>query len=146
VWLALDGELAMWRDGTLAISDGANIAGDARIFASPSGDIWVLASTALARYSGLAQAQPGDDEGAWKIGVLPVYARVCSNCHGPKGSGKDSSNVDLSTYDAWKAKRDRVLDRVVGAAGTPRQMPPPSSGYSITPAELDAIKAWASPK
>ncbi len=146
MWMALDGELALYRDGQASVTDGFAVAPDARIFASPSGDIWVLSAAQLQRFSGRAAAAPGDDHGLWQQSVLPVYARVCSNCHSPKGTGKDSANTDLSSYDAWKALRGMVLERVVTDVNTPRQMPPPSSGYSITPAELDAIKNWATPK
>jgi hypothetical protein len=77
--------------------------------------------------------------------VKPVYAAVCSNCHSPPGSGKSSSNIDLSTYDAWAQRRDRVFVRVVTDATTPAAMPPPTSGLSITEEQQKAIGAWAKP-
>ena len=85
------------------------------------------------------------DETTWNATVQPVFAAVCSNCHSPPGSGKDSSHIDLSTYGAWSTRRPTINGRVVAQAGTPTSMPPPGSGYVLTDAQRAAIAAWSKP-
>ncbi len=143
VWLAVDGDLAVWEGGQVAVAAGGTLAPDARLVGSASGDVWVVTGGQLLRWS--AQAAAGGDEATWSATVQPVYAAVCSNCHSPRGSGKDSSNIDLSTYGAWKARRPVILARVVTQAATPTSMPPPNSGYVITDAQRAAIEAWSKP-
>jgi mono/diheme cytochrome c family protein len=145
VWLTVDGDLGVWHGGHVALAAGGKLTPDARLVGSPSGDVWVLADGQLLRWSAQGSAGAGGDEATWNATVLPVYAAVCSNCHSPRGSGKDSSNVDLSTYGAWTARRGTVYGRVVTQAGTPTSMPPPTSNFAITDAQRSAIEAWSKP-
>lgn len=142
VWLAVDDELALFRDGSVAVTTGQKLATDARVFGSPSGDVWVVSGGTLSRW---APSSASGDEGVWTSTVQPVYARVCGNCHGPPGSGKDSARVDLSSYDAWAARRKVVYERVVTDANGPSAMPPPTSGFSLSDDERTAIARWAQP-
>ncbi|WP_394842448.1 cytochrome c [Pendulispora brunnea] len=146
VWFAVDGDLALVKDGHVAISSGLGLAGDGhdvQLAGSPSGDVWVVAGGQLLRYA--AGAGGTDDEAAWTANVQPVYATVCSHCHSAPGTGKDASNVDLSTYALWSARRAAVYQRVVAQAGTPAAMPPSGSGFSLTDAQRAAIEAWSKP-
>jgi hypothetical protein len=144
VWLSVDTELALYKDGKIALTSGAAIAPDANISGSPSGDVWIVAGGVLQRFQ--AQTGASGDEVLWSSSVRPVYASICNNCHSAPGTaGKDSSGVDLSTYDAWNARRDKIYKRVVEQAGTATAMPPPSSGFSLTDAQRAAIAAWAKP-
>ena len=143
VWLAVDGDLGVWQGGHVAVASGGTLAKDARLVGSASGDIWVLTGGQLLRWS--AQVAAGGDDATWNATVQPVYAAVCSNCHSPPGSGKSSSNIDLSTYEAWKARRVTIRARVVAQAGSPTAMPPPKSGYVITDAQRSAIEIWSKP-
>jgi len=119
VWLAIDTDLARWSEWQLAIATFTTIASDARLAPSASGDVWVVAGGQLQRWSVAATPVDGD-EATWTSTVEPVYAAVCSSCHSPAGSGKSSSNIDLSTYAAWKERRPRVYARF----GQPRSRGP----------------------
>jgi mono/diheme cytochrome c family protein len=144
VWLAVDADLALYEDGKLSVTSGGPIAPDAKISGSPSGDIWVVAGGALQRFQ--AQTATSGDEALWATNVRPIYAAICGNCHSAPGTaGKDSSGIDLSTYDAWNARKDKIYKRVVEQAGTATSMPPPSSGFTLTDAQRAAIAAWAKP-
>lgn len=144
VWLEVDTDLARFSAWQLAIGTGASLAPDARLVPSPSGDVWVISGGQLQRWS-VATAVADGDEATWTATVEPVYAAVCSNCHSPAGSGKSSSNIDLSTYEGWKGRRAQVYARVVGQAGTPNAMPPPTSGIALTATQRSAIEAWSKP-
>jgi hypothetical protein len=156
VWAAVDGELGVYADGALALTAGAAdadgsgdasgsaIAPGARLAGSPSGDVWVIApSGALTKFAVKVSAQTADDQAQWKTKVLPIYARVCSHCHGAPGGGSDTSGIDLSSYGRWSARRAAVLERAVTDANTARAMPPPASGYTIDDADRAALRAWA---
>ena len=146
VWFAVDGDLALLKDGHVSITSGLALPGgpgDVRLAGSPSGDVWVVAAGQLRRYA--AGGGGSNDEAAWSANVQPIYATVCSNCHSAPGTGKDASNVDLSTYALWSARRAAVYQRVVAQAGTAGAMPPSGSGYSLTDAQRAAIEAWSKP-
>lgn len=144
VWFTVDGDLGVVQDGHVSLGSGGSLANDARLVGSSSGDVWVLGAPALQRFSAQGGGAAGD-EATWSSAVQPVYAAVCSNCHSAPGSGKSSSNIDLSTYDAWKGRRATIYTRVVGSAGTPAAMPPPTSAFSLTDPQRAAIAAWAKP-
>ena len=144
VWLAIDTDLARWSEWQLAIATGTSVASDARLAPSASGDVWVVAGGQLQRWSVAATPVDGD-EATWTSTVEPVYAAICSSCHSPAGSGKSSSNIDLSTYAAWKERRSRVYARVVEQAGTGNAMPPRGSGLTLTDAQRAAIATWSRP-
>jgi hypothetical protein len=142
VWIAAGTQLARWHAGALAVTSTAPIDAAARIWGSPSGGVWsITPAGALSRF---AVDDGSTDEALWQDTVQPISARVCSNCHSAPGTqGKDSSGFDLSTYDAWKALRSMVLTRVVADSAMATAMPPPSSGYWLSPDEGSAIGKWA---
>ena len=142
MWFTVDGDLGVVQDGHVSLASGGTLANDVRLVGATSGDVWVLGA-ALQRFS--AAGGEAGDEATWSSMVQPVYAAVCSNCHSAPGTGKSSSNIDLSTYDAWKGRRATIYQRVVGAAGTPAAMPPPTSAFSLTDPQRAAIAAWAKP-
>ncbi|WP_394827161.1 c-type cytochrome [Pendulispora albinea] len=140
VWFAVDRDLGMVRDGRVFITSAPpSLGDDLRLAGSPDGDVWVVTGGQLFRYEARFGGASGD-EAIWTDTVQPAYARVCSNCHSAPGSGKASSNVDLSTYALWNARRAAIRERVITQAGTPGAMPP--SGYTLTEEEKAAIDAW----
>ena len=144
VWFAVDGDLGVVEAGAVSLASGGTLAPDARLVGSRSGDVWAIAGGQLLRFSTQAQAGgPGNDEATWTANIQPIYAAICSNCHSPPGSGKDSSGIDLSTYAAWVARKSKIHTRVVDQAGTPTQMPPPTSGFTLTDAQRQAIADWS---
>jgi hypothetical protein len=142
VWVAAGAQLVLWHAGAIAVTSTSPIDAGARVVGSPSGGVWTITPAgALARF---AVDDGSTDEALWQDTVQPVSARVCSNCHSAPGTqGKDSSGFDLSTYSAWKALRPLILTRVVTDAAMATAMPPPSSGYWLSPDEESAIGTWA---
>jgi len=146
IWVAVDGDLAVVQNGQVSVTSGAAFPPDAHLAGSPSGDIWLVAGGQLFRYAVQANAGGGGgDEATWSATVQPIYASVCSNCHSAPGSGKDTSNVDLSNYALWDAHRAKIYQRVVAQAGTPTSMPPSGSGFTLTEVQRAAIEAWSKP-
>jgi mono/diheme cytochrome c family protein len=136
-WFVVGGRLGAIDRGNLERTADAPLAGagaDVRMYGSPSGDVWAVASGSLLRW---ASAGAGDFA-AWQQTVLPVFARVCSSCHLPSGT----AGVDLASYERWKEKRALIYQRVV--LQKPSPMPPQGSGVTLTDADLKAIQAWAS--
>ena len=142
VWFTVDGSLGRWRAGKVAVATGGTLAADAKLVGSASGDTWAISGGQLLRWN---EGGATGDQAVWNRDVQPVHAAICSKCHGPAGSGQDSSRIDLSTYDGWVARKDRVYLRVVTQAGTPSQMPPASAGSSLSDAQRAAIAAWSKP-
>lgn len=105
----------------------ANVPADATLFASATGDVWVVSQGALSRYG----VPVSGDEASWRKSVLPVYARVCSQCHGPGGS----SGIDLSTYTSWAARRQDIYSRVFVAKTMPQNQ-------TLTADDAAALSAW----
>lgn len=135
--LVASGKRVWFGDGDrLGVVDGEHvaeaervIAPDANLAPSPSGDVWVLGRGGLHRFS----AGPRGDGDTWATVLEPIFARDCASCHRPGGM----SGTDLSSADAWRAKRSAIEARVV----VQRQMPP--EGHSISDADREAIHAWA---
>lgn len=144
VWFAVDGDVGLVRAGAVAVASGGTLPADARLVGSPSGDVWELAGGHLSRVSAGGSGASAD-ETSWNMNVQPIYAAVCSSCHSPPGSGKDSSNIDLSTYAAWNMRRTNIYTRVVTQAGTATSMPPPNAPIALSDAQRSAIAAWAKP-
>jgi len=105
----------------------ANVPPDALLFASATGDVWVVSQGALSRYG----VPVSGDEANWRKSVLPVYARVCSQCHGPGGS----SGIDLSMYASWAARRQDIYSRVFVAKTMPQNQ-------VLTADDAAALQAW----
>ena len=134
VWFGDGTELGQARGTSVKESQGANIAADGRLFASPAGDVWVVGGGRVQKYSspedpaGAASAT----ERAWTTELEPIFARNCSACHQPSGS----AGVDLSSFAAWRARKTDILEQVV----TTRAMPP--GGRGMTEADRQAIASW----
>ena len=110
----------------------------ARLFGSPSGDVWVLDGGRLARYAvgraaAPAAAAPSDDV-AWQATVRPIFLRVCAGCHAPNGS----SGVDLSSAASWRSSRAEIKKRVVET----KSMPPVDAPHPLTDADRSALAGW----
>ena len=132
VWVAIDTELGLLTGTTLGKSSGAMLPADAVIAPSSSGDVWAISGGALTRYSAISMG----DQAMWQEEVLPVFTRVCSQCHLPGGA----ANIDLSYYGAWLSRRALVKQRVFDKMPTP--MPPTSASVMLTSADLAALQAW----
>lgn len=127
LWFGAGTELGMVSsDGKVSLAK-ADIPADAVLYGSPSGDVWTLSAGTLARYG----VPLTGDEADWRTNVLPVYARVCSQCHAPGGS----SNIDLSTYDSWAQRRQVIYQRVNVAKNMPQ-------GQTISDEDAQAIATW----
>jgi hypothetical protein len=128
VWIALGSELGAVDGDTVAVSTGAGVPAGATLIASPTGDVWALAGGVLTRYG----VKESGDEGLWRQSAQPVYAHVCSMCHGPSGN----SGIDLSTYSSWLSRRSLIDMRVL----VKMDMPP--SGTPISDADKQAVAVW----
>ena len=130
VWFADGGELGVVDADKVAVTTGARIPPGARLAASPSGDVWVMAGGSLQRY---ARAVPEQARAvAWTSTLAPIFARACAACHQADGV----SGTDLSTAEAWHSERTTIHDRIV----VNHTMPPP--GHPLSDADRAAIKAW----
>jgi mono/diheme cytochrome c family protein len=129
VWMTVGSELAVATGDALSKSSGANVANDARLSGTPSGDLWIVSTTGVRKVSGSAPSEAIAD---WEATIKPIYAKVCSECHAPGGS----AGSDLSTYDGWLQRKDRVHQRVI----VDRTMPP--KGKAFTETDYAAIRDW----
>jgi mono/diheme cytochrome c family protein len=134
VWFADGSELGVVDGDHVAETSGAKVAPDAKLAASPSGDVWVLSGGGLQR---MARAEPEPTLAvAWTTTLQPIFARDCATCHLPSGV----SGTDLSSAEAWESERAAIDERVV----LHRTMPP--EGHPISDADREAIRAWAEAK
>lgn len=138
LWVLADGHVSYLDRGANALAPAAIGAMPiARIFGSPSGDVWVATGTGAAQHlERYAVEAPTGGDPAWSAQVAPVFARVCAHCHLPDGS----SGVDLSTPGLWRTERDEIRKRVV----VDRSMPP--AGTAMSDGDRAAIAAWADAK
>jgi hypothetical protein len=130
IWFGEGSEIGML-DGSkeqLVLTSGAGIPEDASLGPSLAGGVWVLSQGTLSRF----KIPVSGDEAVWEATVLPIYAHVCSDCHGPSGT----SGVDLSTYADWVTERAKVYNRVY----VKRDMP---QNRTLADADREAIRAWA---
>jgi mono/diheme cytochrome c family protein len=134
VWFGDGTELGMARGTTVNETKGANIAADARLFASPGGDVWVVGGGHVQKYSSPEDpTAPGPTtDSAWATSLSPIFARNCAACHQPGGS----SGVDLSSLAAWRTRKGDILEQVV----VTRSMPP--GGRGMTDADRETIHSW----
>ncbi|HEX3343440.1 MAG TPA: cytochrome c [Polyangiaceae bacterium] len=130
VWFADGTELGVVDGERVAETSGVHVAPDAKLAASPSGDVWVLASGTLQRF---ARAEPEAALGVtWATTLAPIFARSCASCHQAGGV----AGVDLSTAEGWQSERSAIRARVVGE----KTMPP--EGHPLLDADRAAIEAW----
>lgn len=129
VWFADRGELGVIDGDRVAETTGASIATDAKLQASPSGDVWVISGGKLARFTPVGAHSSSTP--TWARTIAPVFARSCAACHQPDGV----SGTDLSTEAAWTGKRGLIRERVLS-----RTMPP--QGHPLSDADRAAITGW----
>lgn len=129
-WIAFGSELGAFDDQFVWVTQNAKVAMDATIHPTPTGDLWAITNGTLLRYT----IPVTGDEALWRKTVQPVYARVCSDCHAPGGT----SGIDLSSYNAWLARRSLIYDRVVVKKNMPQ-------GRTLEAADLDVIASWSKP-
>ncbi|HND09662.1 MAG TPA: cytochrome c [Pseudomonadota bacterium] len=137
VWVQVGDALALLASDEIQKSPPLALPADAKLFGSPTGDVWVLSSGMLRRFG--EDSGGGADEEVWRQTVQPVFTRLCALCHMPGGS----ANLDLSTYKSWDIRRAAIKQRVID--GKPTPMPPKGAG-TPTQDELMAISAWLQPK
>jgi hypothetical protein len=136
VWFADGDELGAIDEGKLAETSTKIIAANAKLAASPSGDVWVIENGSLARFARsdsspqIAGAKPTTI--TWDSAIQPIFARSCAACHLPGGV----SGTDLSTNAAWNSERATIRDRVV----VHKTMPP--QGHVLSDADRAAIQSW----
>jgi mono/diheme cytochrome c family protein len=133
VWIAEGDALAAVEGGRVVAVQSAAVGAGARLYGSPSGDVWVLDGGALARYSLGAKAPAASDEATWAEAVRPVYLKSCASCHKPGGL----SGVDLSSFAAWRDRGSIVKKRVIAD----RSMPPPRAA-PLADADREALARW----
>jgi hypothetical protein len=72
--------------------------------------------------------------------IRPILSKNCFRCHGPdEAQRKAKMRLDLP----GKAKTAPVVERITSKDRS-EVMPPPSSGKSLTPGQLDLLKRWVS--
>lgn len=131
VYIADGAEILMLEAGVLSGTKGAALPETATLIGSPSGDVWTLSGGELSKLA--PQVGDEDDRLLWETKVQPVYLDSCTPCHAPGGS----AGIELSTYNAWVARRAKIKERVVEQ----KTMPP--SGVMFSEEERAAISAWA---
>jgi hypothetical protein len=113
VWITSGAELLLLEDDRVFKTSGLALDAATTIYGSSSGDVW------LSRSSGVTRLRHGTAGNAleqkWQADVLPIYAKVCSACHGPTGSAK----IDLSSYNSWVSRKAALSDRLVVLADMP---------------------------
>ncbi|MEO7114052.1 MAG: cytochrome c [Polyangiaceae bacterium] len=135
VWFADGDELGAIENQKVAETNKRLIASDARLASSPSGDVWVMESTGLARFARVDSPQTagaGPTTITWDTAIEPIFARSCATCHLPGGV----SGTDLSNNAAWNSERTNIHDRVV----VHQTMPP--QGHPLSDADRNAIRSW----
>ena len=149
VWFAEGPELGAIEDGHVVATTGAKLPPGGRLFASTSGDVWIVDGGVLTRFARDAAAalavgpkptgttptappstlSPDD---TWRAQIQPVFARACAACHLPNGP----AGIDLSTSAAWTKHKGDVKERVLDT----KDMPP--KGHPLGEADMAAIRAW----
>jgi hypothetical protein len=79
-----------------------------------------------------------ESELSWQSDIAPIYQQHCSGaeCHKP---GSSSEAPDLSSYDAWLVRSEKIRERVVET----KTMPPPSSvSADWGDDRIEAISQW----
>lgn len=70
--------------------------------------------------------------------VRPILAENCLSCHGPDGAARQGDvRLDIPGSTAMAEVADRIT-----ATDRDEIMPPPHSGKSLTPAEIDILQRW----
>lgn len=127
-WLVAGSNLALWDGADIRAATDVRVGAMARLLPSPGGDVWSLDAGVLSRFT----IVDSPDLQLWIETVRPVFARRCTPCHLPGGTG----NRDLTTYAAWVAGRADIRMRAL----VDMDMPPPPG--MLTADERAAIARW----
>ena len=129
-WFVDGDELAVALAGRVLETTGARIPRDAKLFPSPTGDVWVISHGVVSR---LARARVSPSSATtWQRELAPVFSRSCAACHLPNGI----ANVDLSSAEAWTRKRAEIRTRVLEE----KSMPP--RGHSLSDIDREVVRRW----
>jgi hypothetical protein len=131
-WVLTDDAL-LAIDRTSTMQSALTVEAGAHLVPSSTGDVWVLGTSGLRRYT-IADGGVGGPE-LWQQTIAPIVDKSCSSCHLPDGS----AHIDLSTYEAWLGRHDQIVQRVV----VERTMPP-AGGRPITDEDREAIRVFTS--
>jgi len=126
-WIVQGTELWALDAAGLHRAAGAVVDADATLAGSATGDAWLLGARP-ARW----HVDEVNGEDLWREKALPIYERVCRDCHSATGA----SGVDLSTYDGWVRRRDAIRQRVVLKGDMP---PKPRELTTDDKAAIDAV-------
>lgn len=100
-----------------------------------------------------AAAAPDGTQVDFNRDVLPILSDRCFQCHGPDEQTREA-NLRLDTRDGLFGSRDGSAPFVPGkpqaseafrrlTSSEPfERMPPPDSGLSLTPQQIDTIRRW----
>jgi hypothetical protein len=114
----------------------------------------LLTSLATAQHEGVTpatQAPPGAVD--YARAVRPILAHYCYDCHGPDEQ-KRKADLRLDRREDAFAVRDGVAAFVAGdpaasmalrhvlAEDPEERMPPPKTGRSLRPAEIETLRTW----
>ncbi|MFO0602748.1 MAG: hypothetical protein U0324_06210 [Polyangiales bacterium] len=127
-WLVAGSNLALWDGADVRLATDVRVGASARLLPSPGGDVWSLDAGVLSRFT----IVDSPDLQLWIETVRPVFARRCTPCHLPGGTG----NRDLTTYAAWVAGRADIRMRAL----VDMDMPPPPGMLAAD--ERSAIARW----
>ncbi len=85
--------------------------------------------------------------------VRPILSDACFKCHGPDESAREAG-LRLDTREGATAARERgaavvpgdagasLLVRMVTASDPAERMPPADSGKTLTPGQIETLRAW----
>lgn len=132
VWFGLDTDLCMLEGESLSCTNSGSFPADSRLQGSETGDVWVIAQGKLQRFA----PEASGDEGIWRATVLPIYARVCAQCH---NQDNPTSGIVLASYEAWSTRRKAIQQRVIVKGDMP-----PVGSLPVADKERKMIGDWAS--
>ena len=82
----------------------------------------------------------GAQELSYNRDIRPILSKNCFACHGPdKAARKAKMRLDVP----GKAETAPITERIT-SKDRREVMPPPNSGKSLTPAQIELLEAWAS--
>ncbi len=80
--------------------------------------------------------------------IRPILAEHCFRCHGPDAENREA-DLRLDIEDAAKAKaivankpEQSELLRRITSSDPDERMPPPDTGKSLTPAQIELVQQW----
>lgn len=121
LWFGSGTSLCLY-DGTTLQCAPANLQPDAVLVGSARGVYAIEGGKMRA-----LERKASGAEALWRASVRPVFARVCSSCHGRGGS----SGIDLSSYASWAGRVAQIDDRVVKKKNMPTNQTLSGTDYQI---------------